>query len=144
MEKIFNGKFANSRMVLGLVVTLGLGLGVSSIATAQEPYIGDIKMVGFNFAQRGWARCDGQLLSVASNSALFSLFGTIYGGDGRTTFALPDCRGRALIHQGRGAGLSDRRIGQRMGQEAVTLSTTQMPSHTHVATTDSTLMATSN
>lgn len=87
---------------------------------SQEAYLGDIKYVGFNFAQRGWANCDGQLLPIAQNSALFSLLGTIYGGDGRTVFALPDMRGRAPIHTGRGAGLSNRAQGARYGAERTT------------------------
>jgi len=82
-----------------------------------EPYIGEIRMFGFDWAPRGWAKCDGQLLPIAQNQALFSLLGTIYGGDGRTTFGLPDLRGRVPVHQGTGSGLSDRRIGQRGGSE---------------------------
>lgn len=88
-------------------------------------------MFGGNFAPRGWALCDGQLLPIASNTALFSLIGTIYGGDGRTTFALPDLRGRAPIHQGQGPGLSPRPIGQRSGTETNTLNSLQLPSHNH-------------
>ncbi len=99
----------------------------------MEPFIGQIQAFGFNFAPRGWSTCDGQLLSIASNSALFSLLGTTYGGDGRTTFALPDLRGRSMIHQGRGPGLSDFSIGQRGGAEQVTLSVINMPSHNHAS-----------
>ncbi len=99
----------------------------------SEPFIGEIKMVGFNFAPRGWSLCDGQLLPISQNSALFSLLGTIYGGDGRTTFALPDLRGRVPTHQGTGPGLTQRRIGQKFGQETVTLNVGNMPSHTHTA-----------
>lgn len=97
----------------------------------SEPFIGEIRVFGFNFAPRGWALCDGQLLPIAQNTALFSLLGTIYGGDGRTTFALPDLRGRAALHQGNGPGLSPRAIGQRSGSETNTLSVNQLPSHTH-------------
>lgn len=97
----------------------------------SEPFLGEIKMVGFSFNPRGWAYCDGALLPVSQNSALFSLFGTIYGGDGRTTFALPDLRGRVPVHQGQGPGLSNRTIGGRSGEENVTLNLNQMPSHTH-------------
>lgn len=82
-------------------------------AIFSEPFIGEITMFGGNFAPRGWAFCNGQLLPISSNSALFSLIGTIYGGDGRTTFALPDLRGRVPIHSGRGAGLPDVRLGQK-------------------------------
>lgn len=97
----------------------------------SEPYVGEIRMVGFNFAPRGWAFCDGQLLQVSQNDALFSLLGTIYGGDGRTTFGLPDMRGRIPIHAGNGPGLSNRRLGSMGGAENVTLTTNELPSHTH-------------
>lgn len=98
-----------------------------------EPFVGQIKMFAGNFAPRGWAFCDGQLLAVNQNDALFSLLGTIYGGDGRTTFGLPDLRGRIPVHQGTGPGLSDRRIGSKQGVEAVTLNLNQFPSHSHPA-----------
>jgi len=88
-------------------------------------------MFAGNFAPRGWAFCDGQLLAVSQNDALFSLFGTIYGGDGRTTFGLPDLRGRVPVHAGSGPGLSPRNIGAKGGAEQVTLTTNQLPSHTH-------------
>lgn len=97
-------------------------------------YIGQVKAFGFSFAPSGWAQCNGQLLAVSSNDALFSLIGTIYGGDGRTTFGLPDFRGRVPLHLGRGSGLSLRRIGQKNGQEKVTLNTQNLPSHKHTAT----------
>ena len=87
--------------------------------------------VGFNFCPRGWALAEGQLLSISSNSALFSLFGTIYGGDGRTTFALPDLRGRVPMSAGGGPGLTNRPMGQRLGTETETLTVQQMPSHNH-------------
>ena len=98
----------------------------------MEPFIGQIMMFGGNFAPRGWAFCDGQLLPISQNTALFSLLGTTYGGDGRTTFALPDLRGRTPIHSGHGPGLSDYRQGSKGGQETVTLTVNQMPSHNHV------------
>jgi len=82
-----------------------------------DPFIGEIRMVGFNFAPRGWALCDGQLLPISQNAALFSLLGTIYGGDGRTTFGLPDLRSRVPVHSGQGPGLSSYSIGQRSGAE---------------------------
>ena len=97
----------------------------------SEPFVGEIRMFAGNFAPRGWAFCDGQLLAVSQNDALFSLLGTIYGGDGRTTFGLPDLRGRIPIHAGNGPGLSDRRLGSKSGSENVTLTTNQIPSHTH-------------
>ena len=97
----------------------------------SEPFVGEIRMFAGNFAPRGWAFCDGQLLAVSQNDALFSLLGTIYGGDGRTTFGLPDLRGRVPIHAGHGPGLSERRLGARAGEEHVTLTTNQLPAHTH-------------
>jgi microcystin-dependent protein len=101
-------------------------------ANAQSnPYIGQITLVGFNFCPRGYLNCDGQLLAINSNSALFSLLGTMYGGDGRTTFALPDLRGRVPMHTGTGPGLTNRRQGQRSGSETNTLTINQLPSHNH-------------
>lgn len=97
----------------------------------SEPFVGEIRMFAGNFAPRGWAFCDGQLLAVSQNDALFSLLGTIYGGDGRTTFGLPDMRGRIPIHAGSGPGLSPRRLGAKAGAENVTLTVNQLPSHTH-------------
>ena len=98
----------------------------------SEPFIGQIQPFGFNFAPRGWTKCDGQLLPIAQHTALFSLLGTTYGGDGRTTFGLPDLRGRAALHQGTGAGLTNRRIGEKAGSQTETLTVSQMPSHNHV------------
>lgn len=97
----------------------------------SEPFVGEIRMFAGNFAPRGWAFCDGQLLAVSQNDALFSLFGTIYGGDGRTSFGLPDLRGRVPMHQGTGPGLSPRRLGSRGGLENVTITVNQLPSHNH-------------
>jgi microcystin-dependent protein len=99
----------------------------------MNPFIGLICMFGGNFAPRGWAFCDGQLLSIAQNTALFSILGTTYGGDGRTTFALPDLRGRVAIHPGNGPGLSPKNLGQRGGTETNTLNQLQLPSHNHTA-----------
>ncbi|MBO6738584.1 MAG: phage tail protein [Phycisphaerales bacterium] len=97
--------------------------------------LGEIRMFAGNFAPRNWALCDGQLLPIAQYSALFSILGTTYGGDGRTTFGLPDLRGRFPMHPGHGPGLSSRQLGQKGGVEEVTLTTLQMPSHTHPAST---------
>jgi microcystin-dependent protein len=97
----------------------------------SEPYIGEIKMFAGNFAPQGWALCQGQLLAVSQNDALFSLLGTIYGGDGRTTFGLPDLRGRLPIHQGTGAGLTPRTIGSKSGSETVVPTANQLPPHVH-------------
>lgn len=97
----------------------------------SDPFIGEIKMFGGNFAPRGWALCDGQLLQIAQNNALFALLGTIYGGDGRTTFGLPDMRGRIPLHQGNASDLSNRPIGQKQGTERETLTVSQIPEHNH-------------
>ncbi|HZD04287.1 MAG TPA: tail fiber protein, partial [Longimicrobiales bacterium] len=97
----------------------------------SEPFVGEIRMFAGNFAPRGWAFCDGQLLAVSQNDALFSLLGTIYGGDGRTTFGLPDCRGRIPLHAGSGPGLTPRALGSKGGAGKVTLTVNQLPSHTH-------------
>ena len=105
--------------------------GVFPSRSAAEPFLGEISMFGGNFAPRGWAFCDGQLLSIAQNSALFSLLGTIYGGDGRTTFGLPDLRGRVPMHHGNGPGLSSHPIGQKSGSETVILNVLQLPAHNH-------------
>lgn len=98
----------------------------------SEPFIAEVRIFAGNFAPRGWAFCDGQLLPISQNTALFSLIGTTYGGDGRTTTALPDLRGRSAMHPGRGPGLTSRRLGQRLGTETVTLSEAQIPSHNHL------------
>jgi microcystin-dependent protein len=97
----------------------------------SEPFVGEIRMFAGNFAPRGWAFCDGQLLAVSQNDALFSLLGTIYGGDGRTTFGLPDLRGRIPIHAGTGPGLSPRQLGSKGGTEKETITVNQLPSHSH-------------
>ena len=97
-------------------------------------FVGEIRMFGGNFAPTGWALCDGQLLAVSGNDTLFSLFGTFYGGDGRTTFGLPDLRGRIPIHMGQGPGLTNRDLGQKSGTETVTLTQGNAPSHTHPLT----------
>jgi len=96
-----------------------------------EPFIGSIVLFCGNFAPRGWATCDGQLLSIAQNTALFSILGTTFGGDGRTTFALPDLRGRVPLHPGSGPGLSTYTLGQVGGAESVSLQVPQMPAHSH-------------
>jgi len=97
----------------------------------SNPFVGEIRMFAGNFAPRSWAFCDGQLLAINQNDALFSLFGTFYGGDGRTTFGLPDLRGRVPIHRGTGPGLTPRSQGHKAGTETATASVGQLPSHTH-------------
>ena len=96
-----------------------------------EPFIGEIKLVPYNFAPRGWAFCDGTLISIAQNTALFALLGTMYGGNGQTTFALPDLKGRAALGVGQGPGLSPYDQGQEAGLETVTLSLAELPLHSH-------------
>jgi microcystin-dependent protein len=96
-----------------------------------DPFVAEIRVVGFNFAPLGWATCDGQLMPLSQNTALFSLLGTTYGGDGKSTFALPDLQGRAPMHPGQGAGLSLRDLGEEGGTETVTLLQNEMPAHTH-------------
>ncbi len=99
----------------------------------SNPFVAEIRIVGFNFAPRGWAFCNGQLLPISQNTALFSLLGTYYGGDGKSNFALPNLQGSAPMHQGQGAGLSQHFIGETGGEESVTLLQTEMPSHSHGA-----------
>jgi len=113
-------------LLIGLFAILSFGK-----TKAQEPILGEIKMFAGNFAPTGWAFCQGQLLPIAQNTALFSLLGTTYGGNGTTTFALPDLRGRAPIGFGQGPGLSNKDLGQQFGTETVTLTTAQMPAHSH-------------
>jgi microcystin-dependent protein len=96
-----------------------------------EPFLGQISMFAGNFAPRGWAFCDGQLLPISQNTALFSLLGTTYGGDGRTTFGLPDLRGRMPMHPGSGPGLTSRTLGEKGGAEEVSLNVNQLPAHDH-------------
>src|ERR1700704_1751360 len=105
----------------------------------SEPFLGQIMLVGFNFAPQGWAFCNGQLLSISQNTALFSLLGTTYGGNGTSTFALPNLQGSAAMGQGQGAGLTDRFLGEASGSDTVTLLTTEMPSHTHTVNANAAL-----
>ncbi|NUN12112.1 MAG: phage tail protein [Myxococcales bacterium] len=102
----------------------------------MDPILGQIILFAGNFAPKGWAFCNGQLLSIAQNQALFSLLGTTYGGDGVTTFALPDLRGRAPIHFGQGPGLSNYSLGETAGSETVTLTAAEMPQHNHSINVD--------
>lgn len=98
-----------------------------------DPFVAEIRIVGFNFPPVGWAFCNGQLMPISQNTALFSLLGTTYGGDGRSTFGLPSMQGRAPMQQGQGAGLSLRDLGEMGGEETVTLLQTQIPAHNHFA-----------
>src|SRR5512147_1323284 len=96
-----------------------------------DPFVGEIRIFGFNFAPRGWATCNGQLMPISQNTALFSLLGTYYGGDGKSTFGLPNLQDSGPVHQGQGPGLSERFIGEQSGIPNVTLIETEMPVHTH-------------
>ncbi|MDH4194534.1 MAG: tail fiber protein [Nitrospirota bacterium] len=108
-------------------------LGTGTLAHAQECFIGEVRWFGGNFAPRGWAVLEGQLLPINQNQALFAILGTQYGGDGRTTFGLPDLRGRSLLGKGQGPGLSNRRIGEKGGEERHRLTVQEMPVHAHEA-----------
>jgi microcystin-dependent protein len=113
--------------LLSLLLLLTGGAAFAPPSFSSEPFLGEIMMVGFNFAPRGWTFCDGQLLPINQNQALYSLLGTVYGGDGRVTFAVPDLRGRMAMHRGNGYIQ-----GARGGTETVTLTTAQIPAHRHV------------
>jgi microcystin-dependent protein len=120
---------------LAFALVLAAGIALSGSASAQsEPFLGEIRCFGFNFAPRGWLPAEGQIMAIAPNTALFSLLGTTYGGDGQTTFALPDLRGRSIVGVDQGPGLTPIEIGEFGGAEATTLSTAQLPAHTHVVT----------
>lgn len=121
------------KSILNLIAALVITFSSIS-ASAQEAMLAEIKLFAGNFAPRGWAFCHGQLLPISQNTALFSLLGTTYGGDGRTTFALPDLRGRVPMGVGNGPGLSNSQLGAKAGAETFTLTSAQMPSHTHSLT----------
>lgn len=104
----------------------------------SSPFVAEIRIFGFNFAPTGWAFCDGQLLPISQNTALFSLLGTYYGGDGKSTFALPNMQGNAPIQTGQGPGLSERFLGEQAGEQFVTLLQSEMPAHNHSANGNST------
>lgn len=104
-----------------------------------DPFVAEIRVFGFNFAPTGWAQCNGQILPISQNTALFSLLGTTYGGNGQSTFALPDLQGNAAMHPGQGQGLSQRSLGQIGGSQTVTLLISEMPAHTHTPTNAKTI-----
>ena len=139
-------RFSRLRLAPRLAAAaLALAVVAPSVqAQASDMYLGQLMLVGYNFCPRGWATAEGQLLSIAQNTALFSLLGTQFGGNGQTTFALPDLRGRAPIGQGQGPGLSRVEIGEVSGAENVTLIQSQMPAHTHglIASTQPATLAT--
>src|SRR5881397_1903856 len=97
----------------------------------MDPFVAEIRILPFNFAPKGWAFCDGQILPLSQNTALFSLLGTTYGGDGKSNFALPDLQGSAPMHPGQGPGLSLRDLGETVGSETVTLLQSEIPIHSH-------------
>jgi microcystin-dependent protein len=109
-----------------------------------DPFVAEIRIFPFNFAPKGWAFCDGQLLPLSQNTALFSLLGTTYGGDGKSTFALPNLRGSAPMHPGQGPGLSQRFLGESGGSENVTLLESEMPAHNHSLRADTVDLADTN
>jgi len=120
------------KKILASAAILSAALSITTPAQAGvDPFIGEIMVTGYNFCPRGYANTDGQLLPINSHQALFSLLGTTYGGDGRTSFGLPDLRGRVPIHLGNGPGLTNRTLGSRSGSETNTQTVAQMPSHTH-------------
>ncbi len=125
-------------MTFSKKLALAALIGASAIlpatpAMAQQPFVGEMIEFSGNFCPSGWELADGHLLSIADNDVLFALIGTIYGGDGQNTFAVPDLRGRSVVHTGTGAGLSTYTIGQTGGSETVTLTTNQIPAHSHTA-----------
>ena len=101
----------------------------------SEPFLAQVMMAGFNFAPRGWAMCFGQLLPISQNTALYSLLGTTYGGDGKATFALPDLQGSAVVHAGTGQGLTPRELGETGGEDSISLISIETPAHTHLVQT---------
>ena len=120
------------KFTLGLSILVSIAFNTTSKAQF-EPFLGQVAFVPYNFVPKGWASCNGQLLPINQNQALYSLLGTTYGGNGTTNFALPDMRGRAIVHEGQMNGSSNfYQMGQTGGAESVTLITTQMPAHTHV------------
>ncbi len=106
-------------------------VGMQSASAADAPFLGQLMYAGFNFPPLGWASCDGQIMSISQNTALFSLLGTNFGGDGKSTFALPDMQGRFPVHQGQGPGLSDYFMGEAAGSETVTVLGANLPPHSH-------------
>jgi microcystin-dependent protein len=117
----------NKTRILTLILFL-----FSKVLFAQSPYVGEIRLFAGNFAPNGWMFCNGALLPISEYETLFQLIGTTYGGDGQSTFAIPDLQGRVPIGQGQGPGLSNRILGEKGGQETVTLTTLNMPSHSHL------------
>lgn len=126
-----NKKCSTPSMLTTSVMCLAGAVFSPQAAAALDPFVGEIACGGWTFCPIGWGECNGALVSISQNDVLFALIGTTYGGDGVTTFALPNIQGRAMVHQGQGPGLSNRVIGQNGGVESVSLSTQQTPTHTH-------------
>jgi len=126
------------KKIYGLATGMLLLIGTVPMF-GQTPYLGEIRMFAGNFAPAGWAICDGSLLSINNNQALFALLGTMYGGDGITTFALPDLRGRVAVNAGQGVGLTSRSVGEMGGEEFHTLTVSEMPTHSHTMAADTTV-----
>lgn len=130
----------NKKCLVNMVAALGALMGGlqpgAAWASADQPFVGQIMWVPFNFAPKNWAMCDGQLLPISQNTALFSLLGTYYGGDGKSTFALPNMQGRVLVHQGQSTLGTEYIVGQADGSETVTLTQAQIPNHTHDVSVD--------
>ncbi len=114
-----------------LIICFSLTVVTLNQAQAQDYFIGELRLFPYNFAPTGWALCQGQLLSISQNTALFALIGTTYGGNGTTNFGLPDLRGRAPVSSGQAPGLSNYELGQQAGEEFHTLTTSEMPAHIH-------------
>jgi microcystin-dependent protein len=133
MSKVLDRRSFIARVAAAIAGTVLLGRARRSEAATQgiEPYLGEIMLFSGNFAPKGWALCNGQLLAINQNQALFSLLGTTYGGNGQTTFALPDLRDRVPIHQGQGPGLTNRTWGERAGEVSHTLAVLELPAHGH-------------
>lgn len=129
------------KAILAASAAIGASMSAAPAQASSNPFLGEIQPYGFNFCPRGWAATNGQLLAISQNTALFSLLGTTYGGDGRTTFALPNLQSRVAIHQGRGPGLSTYLMGQTGGSERNTLTVAQMPSHNHSVNVNTTAAA---
>jgi microcystin-dependent protein len=127
------------KSMLAVAMTTVTILPLPAAACGQDPYLGTICAFAFNFCPQGYAEADGSLISISQNTALFALLGTTYGGNGTTNFGLPDLRGRSAVGYGQGPGLSNIVIGQKGGTETVTLIASQMPAHTHTATTSVTV-----
>ncbi|MEL7252738.1 MAG: tail fiber protein [Pseudomonadota bacterium] len=128
---MFTTAFKRGALPLLACLTMTITAMPNKVAADSEPFLGEMKIVGYNFCPRGWAEANGQLLPIAQNQALFSILGTIYGGDGRTTFALPDLRGRVVLSRGAGPGLSSFFQSAKAGSETANMAANNMPAHNH-------------